>query len=69
MRQADGRDCNPTAESHDSQSTKTTKADGDLGYNGEKKMRGRKRHIAVDTQSNRHAVVIHAVNISDRDGA
>jgi putative transposase len=36
---------------------------------GEKKVTGRKRHIAVDTQGNLLAVVVHAANISDRDGA
>jgi putative transposase len=36
---------------------------------GGKKVTGRKRHIAVDTQGNLLAVVVHAANISDRDGA
>ena len=36
---------------------------------GEKKVTGRKRHIAVDTQGNLLAVVVHAANLSDRDGA
>jgi len=36
---------------------------------GEKKVTGRKRHIAVDTQGNLLAVVVHAANVSDRDGA
>jgi putative transposase len=36
---------------------------------GEKKVTGRKRHIAVDSQGNLLAVVVHAANLSDRDGA
>ena len=36
---------------------------------GGKKVTGRKRHIAVDTQGNLLAVVVHAANLSDRDGA
>jgi len=36
---------------------------------GETKVTGRKRHIAVDTQGNPLAVVVHAANLSDRDGA
>src|SRR6476469_473838 len=35
---------------------------------GGKKVTGRKRHIAVDTQGNLLAVVVHAANLSDRDG-
>jgi putative transposase len=36
---------------------------------GGKKVTGRKRHIAVDTAGNLLTVVVHAANISDRDGA
>ncbi len=32
-------------------------------------MKGRKRHIVVDTQGLLLAVVVHAANIQDRDGA
>jgi len=35
---------------------------------GGKKVTGRKRHIAVDSQGNLLAVVVHAANITDRDG-
>ena len=35
---------------------------------GGKKVTGRKRHIAVDTQGNLLTVVVHAANLSDRDG-
>ncbi len=35
----------------------------------EKKIRGRKRHILVDTQGNLLKVVVHRANIADRDGA
>ena len=36
---------------------------------GEKKVTGRKRHIAVDTEGNLLTVVVQAANSSDRDGA
>ena len=36
---------------------------------GEKNIRGRKRHILVDTQGNLLTVVVHRANLPDRDGA
>lgn len=36
---------------------------------GGKKIRGRKRHILVDTEGNLLNVVAHRANMSDRDGA
>ncbi len=34
-----------------------------------KKVKGRKRHIVVDTQGGLRAVVVHPADIQDRDGA
>ena len=42
---------------------------GPRGYDAGKKVSGRKRHIVVDTTGLLLAVVIHAANIQDRDGA
>ncbi len=39
------------------------------GYDAGKKVSGRKRHIVVDTTGMLLAVVVHAANIQDRDGA
>jgi transposase len=36
---------------------------------GEKRITGRKRHILVDTEGNLVAVIVHAANISDQEGA
>jgi putative transposase len=36
---------------------------------GEKKVRGRKRHILVDTTGNLLRVVVHHADLQDRDGA
>ncbi len=39
------------------------------GYDGNKKVNGRKRHIITDTLGFLMAIVIHDANINDREGA
>jgi putative transposase len=43
--------------------------EGDIGYDGGKKIKGRKRHIVVDTLGLVMIIVIHAANIHDSVGA
>lgn len=69
VRQAEGRDQEPSAGIVDSQSAKGTRTSGTKGFDAGKKVKGSKRHILVDTLGLLLCVVVHAANIQDRDGA
>jgi putative transposase len=49
----------------DSQSVKTMYASDERGFDGGKKVKGRKRHAVSDTMGNLLAVKVHAANIHD----
>ena len=65
VRQQAGRHPAPRAGSIDSQTVKGTEVGGERGYDGNKKMNGRKRHIIVDTLGLLLAVVVTAAAADD----
>ena len=69
LREREGREPSPSAVIVDTQSVKTTEkggpaADGDAA----KKVKGRKRHIGVDTSGLLLGVIVHAADVQDADG-
>lgn len=69
VRQAAGRDPQPSAAVLDSQSAKSSEGGEAIGYDAGKRVRGRKRHLLVDTLGLMLVGIVHSASVQDRAGA
>ena len=68
VRSRHGKEHSPSVGILDSQSVKTVQQGGQRGYDAAKRIKGRKRHLVVDTLGLMIMVIVHRADISERRG-
>jgi putative transposase len=69
VREAEGRARDPSGAILDSQAVKSSGVGvPERGYDGAKRLAGRKRHLLVDTSGLVLGTCVHAASLHDRDG-
>ena len=69
IRKTEGKRCRPTAAILDSQSVKSDGHGGPVGYDAAKRIKGRKRHLLVDTLGLVLGVLVTPASTTEREGA
>src|SRR6187401_1280928 len=69
VREQEGKRCRPTAAILDSQSVKSDPHGGEVGYDAAKRIKGRKRHLLVDTLGLVLGAIVSPANVPEREGA
>lgn len=69
IRDTEGKVCNPAAAILDSQTVKSDAHGGAVGYDAAKRVKGRKRHMLVDTLGLVLGVLVTPASTTERDGA
>ena len=69
VRRKHGKESSPSVGIMDSQSVKTCQMGGQRGYDPAKRIKGRKRHLLVDTLGLLMVLIVHRADIDERQGA
>lgn len=69
VRRTEGKRSRPTAAVLDSQSVKSANHSGEVGYDAAKRIKGRKRHLLVDTLGLVLGAAVTAASLTERAGA